>query len=55
MAASLFALNRAQLVAELHKYEAMADRAESDGEYEAIRQVIIAIKNRLERFNQWAA
>lgn len=55
MASSLFTLNRVQLLAELRKYEAMADRAESDGEYEAIRQVIIAIKNRLERLDQWAA
>jgi hypothetical protein len=42
---------------ELQKMEARADRAESDAEYEACRQVIVYLRSEIERIqsNAWRA
>lgn len=42
----------AQLRRQIERMEQLADRAESDGEYEACRQVLIGLKAQLERANR---
>lgn len=45
----------AQLRRHIARMEQLADRAESDGEYEACRQVLIGLKAQLERADRGRA